>query len=157
MKKRKIRIGRVILALAIYIIIGIIPLKFTHVRTDQAKSELAQELLAQSRSYPKEIREILKKSAEDPRYARDHIHVWDPDGIGYRPYDTYIGGQKSWHSEAYIVPNTGEKAGRVILGNETTADFLFMLSALWFLGIPFGLLYLCAQDEQNEYDTETQQ
>lgn len=80
MKRRKIRIGRIILAFVIYFIIGIIPIKISHIRTDQAKSDLAQELLAKHDDYPEETKEILEKAATDPRYARTHIHVWDPDG-----------------------------------------------------------------------------
>ena len=157
MKRRKIRIGRIILAFVIYFIIGIIPIKISHIRTDQAKSDLAQELLAKHDDYPEETKEILEKAATDPQYARTHIHVWDPDGRGHCPYDTYVGGGVAWRKNAYIIPNTGEKTGGIILRNEIASEFLYIFSIVWFIGIPFGLIYSYTQDKQSKCKQRTQQ
>jgi hypothetical protein len=158
MKKRKprIRIGRIIIAVAIYLAIGIIPFKLSHIRIDQAKSELAQELLAKNNDYPAETQEILVKSAEDPSYARDHIHVWDPDGKGGHPYDSYIGGGIMWHEKGYIVPCTGEKAAKVILENELLNTFLYILSITWLVAIPSIVAYIFILGDDTEKATARQ-
>ena len=152
MKRRKIRIGRIILAIGIYIIIGIIPIKLTSTNTNRAKSEYAKELLADSREYPIETREILIRASKEPNYAGKEIHVWDPDGRGYRSYSTYIGGGRlHWYENGYIVPGKGEELGEVILKERNRANFYSFFGTLWFIGVPLLIIFAFAY-EDNDHD-----
>lgn len=148
MKRRKIRIGRVILAIGIYFTIGIIPIKLANVSVNRAKSEYAMELLAENRNYNTEVRDILRKASEDPNYAGKQIHVWDPDGRGCCSYDTYIGGGSKWHEDGYIICGRGEEVGKVILNNRSFDEFLSIIAALWFIGIPLLFLFAFAAEAE---------
>ena len=139
-RRRKIRIGRVILAIGIYIIVGIIPIKLSYVSVNRAKSEYALELLAEDWKYNSEVRAILSKASQDPDYAGKQIHVWDPDESGCHSYDTYIGGGSKWHEEGYIIYDRGEKVGKVIMDNKPLDEFLGLIAILWYLGIPLLIL-----------------
>lgn len=67
MKRRKIRIGRIILAFVIYFIIGIIPIKISHIRTDQAKSVLLRNCSLSTTITPKKP----KKYSQKPQRIHD--------------------------------------------------------------------------------------
>lgn len=153
MKKRKIRIERIILAIGIYIIIGIIPLKFADTKVDKAKSKFAIELLAENRNYPDEVEGILQRASRDPNYAGKQIHVWDPDGRrGYRQYDAYIGGGSRWYDDGYIICNRGEDVADVIFDNRSRSELLCFISTVWFIGIPLLIIFAFASEAEESED-----
>ena len=149
-RRRKVYIGRIIMAFVIYIAVGLIPLGFLNNRANKAKSDLAKTLLYEEYYYPEKTREILLRSSKDSSYAGKHIHVWDPDGRGYRPYDTFIGGGRNWEADGFIIPQTGSETAEVILNNSTTNIILGFVAFLWYFGVPVAIAYMLLQDDEEE-------
>ena len=130
-KRYKIRWERVIIALGLFIGIGLIPIHFINVRTDEAKVELAKELLNLSVDYPEQTKDILKQAANDPKFAGRNLHVWS-NPYSRRSYDTYVGGGLKWLKTAYVVPNTGEQAAKVIIADDWLNTLLRLIAVTWY-------------------------
>lgn len=149
--KRKIRIGPIILLVGIYLIIGFSFIKLANVKIDRAKSEYAMKLLTENIEYPEKTREILIRASTEPDYAGKEIHVWDPDGRGYRSYDTYIGGGRlHWDTNSYIIPGKGEELGKVILKEKGRADFYGFFATMWLIGVPLFLLFVFTYEDSED-------
>ena len=125
-KKYRLRWGRIIIALGLFIGIGLIPLHFIDINVNEAKTELAKDLLESSEDFPEQTKEVLRKAASDPKYASKNIHVWSNRGYG-KPYDTYIGGGLNWMKNAHIVKGVGQETARIILADKTINSFLRLL------------------------------
>ncbi len=131
-KKYRLRWGRIIIALGLFIGIGLIPLHFIDININEAKTELAKDLLESSEDFPEQTKEVLRKAASDPKYASKNIHVWSNRGYG-KPYDTYIGGGLNWMKNAHIVKGVGQETARIILADKTINSFLRLLVIFWYI------------------------
>lgn len=131
-KKYRLRWGRIIIALGLFIGIGLIPLHFIDINVNEAKTELAKDLLESSEDFPEQTKEVLRKAASDPKYASKNIHVWSNRGYG-KPYDTYIGGGLNWMKNAHIVKGVGQETARMILADKTINSFLRLLVIFWYI------------------------
>lgn len=131
-KKYRLRWGRIIIALGLFIGIGLIPLHFIDINVNEAKTELAKDLLESSEDFPEQTKEVLRKAASDPKYASKNIHVWSNRGYG-KPYDTYIGGGLNWMKNAHIVKGVGQETARIILADKTINSFLRLLVIFWYI------------------------
>lgn len=131
-KKYRLRWGRIIIALGLFIGIGLIPLHFIDINVNEAKTELAKDLLESSEDFPEQTKEVLRKAASDPKYASKNIHVWSNRGYG-KPYDTYIGGGLNWMKNAHIVKGVGQETARIILADEAINSFLRLLVIFWYI------------------------
>lgn len=131
-KKYRLRWGRIIIALGLFIGIGLIPLHFIDTNVNEAKTELAKDLLESSEDFPEQTKEVLRKAASDPKYASKNIHVWSNRGYG-KPYDTYIGGGLNWMKNAHIVKGVGQETARMILADKTINSFLRLLVIFWYI------------------------
>lgn len=131
-KKYRLRWGRIIIALGLFIGIGLIPLHFIDINVNEAKTELAKDLLESSEDFPEQTKEVLRKAASDPKYASKNIHVWSNRGYG-KPYNTYIGGGLNWMKNAHIVKGVGQETARIILANKTINSFLRLLVIFWYI------------------------
>lgn len=131
-KKYRLRWGRIIIALGLFIGIGLIPLHFIDINVNEAKTELAKDLLESSEDFPEQTKEVLRKAASDPKYASKNIHVWSNRGYG-KPYNTYIGGGLNWMKNAHIVKGVGQETARIILADKTINSFLRLLVIFWYI------------------------
>ncbi len=131
-KKYRLRWGRIIIALGLFIGIGLIPLHFIDINVNEAKTELAKDLLESSEDFPEQTKEVLRKAASDPKYASKNIHIWSNRGYG-KPYDTYIGGGLNWMKNAHIVKGVGQETARIILADKTINSFLRLLVIFWYI------------------------
>lgn len=131
-KKYRLRWGRIIIALSLFIGIGLIPLHFIDINVNEAKTELAKDLLESSEDFPEQTKEVLRKAASDPKYASKNIHVWSNRGYG-KPYNTYIGGGLNWMKNAHIVKGVGQETARIILADKTINSFLRLLVIFWYI------------------------
>lgn len=131
-KKYRLRWGRIIIALGLFIGIGLIPLHFIDINVNEAKTELAKDLLESSEDFPEQTKEVLRKAASDPKYASKNIHVWSNRSYG-KPYDTYIGGGLNWMKNAHIVKGVGQETARIILADKTINSFLRLLVIFWYI------------------------
>ena len=131
-KKYRLRWGRIIIALGLFIGIGLIPLHFIDINVNEAKTELAKDLLESSEDFPEQTKEVLRKAASDPKYASKNIHIWSNRGYG-KPYDTYIGGGLNWMKNAHIVKGVGQETARMILADKTINSFLRLLVIFWYI------------------------
>ena len=145
-KKYRLRWGRIIIALGLFIGIGLIPLHFIDINVNEAKTELAKDLLESSEDFPEQTKEVLRKAASDPKYASKNIHIWSNRGYGKpydtyiwsnrgygKPYDTYIGGGLNWMKNAHIVKGVGQETARIILADKTINSFLRLLVIFWYI------------------------
>lgn len=131
-KKYRLRWGRIIIALGLFIGIGLIPLHFIDINVNEAKTELAKDLLESSEDFPEQTKEVLRKAASDPKYASKNIHIWSNRGYS-KPYDTYIGGGLNWMKNAHIVKGVGQETARMILADKTINSFLRLLVIFWYI------------------------
>lgn len=128
----KIRRERLILVLALYVGIGLIPLSFVNYRANKAKAKLAHNLLEEHSDYPKNVKAILRKAAKNPKYAGRNIHVWTD--FSYLPFDTYVGGDDEWYEEAVLViPNTGGDIAETIIVDGKLRVLLWTVSLTWWI------------------------
>ena len=152
MKKRRISTRRIVVAFILYLIIGIIPIKLSDSNIGEAKSELAKQLLEEDRNYSAVAKDILEKSATDPRYAEKQIHVWDSYDTALCDYDTYLGGGRSWRRRGIIIPDRGREVARAIINQNDSFFFIHLLGWAWLVIVPSTIIYLFQREESREIE-----
>ena len=152
MKKRRISVKRIAIALIIYFLIGIMSVRLSDSSVGVAKSELAKQLLAEDREYSTTARNILEKSAASPRYAGKNIHVWDSDDTARCDCNTYLGGGHGWRKKGIMIPNRGRDVAYVITNRNDLFFFMHLFGWLWFAMVPTIIIYLFQREESKEIE-----